>query len=278
MTSFARTFALILASGLASHAAAQTTDTTAPSPPRLDGDWSFAAIPESKATLAVAEFSSGLGLVARCVDGTFDVLVHGLPAAPGRETTREIALAVGEDGEERTTVWQVGTDRTTAFSRLPARVARQLAEGGKLQVIVPGAEGERRTRYEMQLSPSGEAIEKTLTACGRPLVDPRDTRAEGNGQSGLPAPITWARTPQPNYPMFPGVAGEGYVGLSCVVSDDGRLNDCQIESEHPPRQFFGQAVERSLGRARVKLDDDGVASGQTLGGRMIVFVVAFRLD
>lgn len=245
--------------------------------PSRDGDWTLAELPERKATLAVAEFSSGLGIVVRCVDRTFDVLIDGLPSAPGQDLSREIGLVVGEDGEEDTTVWTVGADRTSAFSRLPARVARQLAKGGKLQVIVPGAPGERRTRYEMALDPSGQAIEHTLGACGRPLVDTRDYEARGNGQDGLPSPVTWARMPQPNFPMVPGVAGEGVVTMSCVVQDDGRLEDCLIESEHPGGHFFGRSVERSLGRARLKVEEEAAANGLSLEDRFVVFTVKFRL-
>ena len=244
-----------------------------PAPVQGGGDWILSEIPENKATIAIVEFSSGLGLAARCVDGVFDMIVYGLPSVGDRESTREIALAVGENGDERTTVWQVGSDRTSAFSRLPARVARQLAEGGRLQVIVPGAPGARHTRYEMELDPSNAAVEKTLTACGRPLVDPRDIQTIGNGQNGLPSPIVWARVPSPQFPRLPGRSGEAYVGLSCKVIDGGRLDDCQVESEFPPRQLFAPAVLRSMGRARLKLTDEGVANGATLHGGVITFVV-----
>jgi len=243
-------------------------------------DWVVTALPAQKTTAAVAAFTSGLGIIARCQNGVYDVIMAGLPEAPRGETTRDLGVAVGDAGEIRTTVWTVGSDRTTAFSRLPAIVARSLAKGGKLQIVVSGNAGERRTRYVMALNPSSTAIEQTLSACGRPLVDLRDDRLEGNGQSGLPSYYVWVRPP---FPLFPDpVAGrsitEGYVALSCVTQTDGRLADCQVESEQPPRFNLSRHLIRSLDNTRVGLSEEGLAKGATVANHVVAFTVNFRME
>ena len=131
-------------------------------------DWTLTSAPERKAVLATIDFTSGLTIAARCVDNAYDVLITGLPEATRGSTSRELGIQAGDQEQPYTSVWTVGTQRSMAFSRLPAVVARDLAKGGKLQVIVPGNNGGPRTRYVMELDPSSTAIEQTLTACGRP--------------------------------------------------------------------------------------------------------------
>lgn len=243
-------------------------------------DWTLSVMPEHKATVAMIQFTPGLTLVARCMDGVYDLLIRGLPAAPGRDLTRELGFMVGEAGEARMTIWTVGEDRTTAFSRLPAPVARLLAQGGPLQITVPPGQDRRRIRYVMALDPSSTALGETLRACGRPLVDPRDDDAEGEGQDGLPTAIVWGRQPRASFP--PPVRGRspthGYVVLSCRALADGSLRECEVESEHPRGFELSDAALRSVDRARVRATDEAVAHGFTLEGRMVVFTMNFRLE
>ncbi len=244
----------------------------------------LASVPERKATIATINFTSDLGIVARCVDGVYDILITGLPEAPRRAMSRDLGIQVGDQEEPYTSVWTVGTNRNTAFSRIPAVVARDLAKGGKLQVIVPPpTPGAPRTRYVMDLNPSSTAIEQTLTACGRPMVDPREARAEeidGNGQDGLPDTVQWASLPRPTFPES--VNGrsplEGYVVLSCVLTAEGRMTECQTESEQPSGYNLWRSVERSLPRARLKLSDEAAAAGLSLAGRMVRFSVNFKME
>lgn len=167
--------------------------------PEEPQDWILTRVEDRKATVATIDFTPGLDLVARCVDGVYDLFILDLPEAPRDALTRELSVSIGEGGDVRTTVWTVGDDRTTAFSRIPAMVARQLANGGKLQIVVPASGDQRRTRYVLDLDPSSSALEETLAACGRPLVDPRRQEVEGNGQDGLPPGAAWARAPRPHF-------------------------------------------------------------------------------
>nr|WP_316627371.1 hypothetical protein [uncultured Brevundimonas sp.] len=263
--------------------AAATPALAQETPPPVE-DWMLASVPERKATIATINFTSDLGIVARCVDGVYDILITGLPEAPRRAMSRDLGIQVGDQEEPYTSVWTVGTNRNTAFSRIPAVVARDLAKGGKLQVIVPPpTPGAPRTRYVMDLNPSSTAIEQTLTACGRPMVDPREARAEeidGNGQDGLPDTVQWASLPRPTFPES--VNGrsplEGYVVLSCVLTAEGRMTECQTESEQPSGYNLWRSVERSLPRARLKLSDEAAAAGLSLAGRMVRFSVNFKME
>lgn len=246
-------------------------------------DWTLTSVPERKAVMATIDFTSGLAIAARCVDGVYDVLITGLPDAPNRSLSRELGIQAGDQEEPYTSVWTVGTQRNAAFSRIPAVVARDLAKGGTLQVIVPPTSGGPRTRYVMELAPSSTAIEQTLTACGRPMVDPREVRADeidGNGQDGLPTSVAWQTMPRPTFPQS--VNGrsprEGYVVLSCVTDERGGLTDCQTESEQPAGYDLGRSVERALPRARIKLTDEAAAMGRPLAGRMIRFAVNFKME
>lgn len=241
------------------------------------------SVPERKAIVASIGFTSGLNVAARCVDGVYDVLVTGLPEAPLRTTSRELAIQMGDEPEAYSSTWTVGAQRDTAFSRVPAMVARKLAEGGKLQIIVPATSDTPRTRYVMDLSPSSTAIAQTLTACGKPMIDPRMVRAEeieGNGQDGLPAAVTWQTMPRPTFPspVKDRMVLEGYVVLSCVAAEDGRLDQCEIESEQPAGYNLGRAVKRSIPRARLTLTEEAAANGRPLAGRMIVFAVNFKME
>lgn len=241
-------------------------------------DWTLTVVPNRKATIATIEFSTGLSLAARCINGVYDLLITGLPDAPRADTSRELGLKVGEETELKTSVWTVGTQNGTAFSRLPAIVARRLAKGGELQILVPAAGAQRRTRYVMALDPSSTALEQTLKACDRPLIDPRDNTREGEGQEDLPDGLIWTRPPRPQYPFFISNFSpkRGYAALSCVTTAEGRATDCQIESEQPPGYGFGRAALNSLDAARLNLAP--INDGRPLAGRLFAFTIAFRLD
>lgn len=246
-------------------------------------DWTLTSVPERKAVMATIDFTSGLAIAARCVDGAYDVLISGLPEAPRRDMSRELGIQAGEQEVPYMSVWTVGTQRNTAFSRIPAVVARDLAKGGKLQVIVPSTSGGPRTRYVMDLDPSSTAIEQTLIACGRPMVDQREARAkeiDGNGQDGLPDTVQWQTMPRPVFPAS--VNGrsplEGYVVLSCVLTDAGQMTECQTESEQPAGYNLWRSVERSLPRARLKLSEQAASAGLSLAGRMVRFSVTFKME
>lgn len=262
--------AIIAVAGLLTAGAAMAQGTTAPS----TDDWDMTRNPSKKAVLAHIGLSSGLTIATRCLDGKFDVMFAGLPAAPGRELTRSLTLTWDEK-PERGSTWNVTTDRTVAVADYPAATARQLREGGRLRVTVPNGAGPgRNLTHDVELPPSSAAIAETLSACGKPLEDPRDALLPDVPAGGLSAPAVWARAPQITYPSSSRYAA-GYAVVTCVTQADGMLDDCVIESEHPTDGRFGEAVLRSLRRARV--DIPGHEAGR-LPPQMVGFRATFVMQ
>lgn len=246
--------------------------------PPVGEDWQVHRAPEQKAIVAAAAFDNGITLVARCSDNVFDLILSGLPEARGKDIERQLIFIIDDEADQKPYSWTVGDDRTVAFSRVPAMIARQVAEGGNLQIVIPAEPGGRRTRYVMELTRSGSAIEETLTACGRPLVDPRDDRLEGDGD-GLPNGIEWVRPPRPFFPDSPaGRPSVGYVTVSCLVGTDGRPEECQTESEQPPGFNLGRAALRALNSARLGQNEEARLAGRPFEGAMIVFTTTFRME
>ena len=233
-------------------------------------DWALVESPEHNAVIAITSFDNGITLAGRCVNGVFDVTVAGLP--PSRGYSRIVRVSVGDEALRQET-WTVGADPAIAFSRLPAPFARRLAVGGKLQIAIPGTDGQRGTRYVMELPPSPTTLERTLTACGRSLVDPRDTNLDRDAPDGLSEGLDWAMRPRIELPDS--VRGRyvtrATVTTSCVVAETGALTDCLIESEHPGGFGHGREVVRSLRTARVR----SLTPEISLGGQMVTFTVNF---
>lgn len=238
--------------------------------------------PDRKATIALVEFDNGISIAARCVDSDFEVLLTGLPEAARRDTSRELRVSIGDElmGAE---TWSVGTVRSTAFSRVPAPFARRMVEGGRIQIGVPGTQGRPSTRYVMELTPSSEALSRTLTACGRPLVDPRDLLISRNAsdglaqspQDGLPT-LAWGTRPSAAYPeQNDSIAENGSVTLSCLVETDGSLDQCVVESEHPAKFGFAEAALKAARRARIVSTP---TPGEGIEGRMILYSTNFILE
>ena len=149
--------------------------------------------------------------------------------------------------------WNVTTDPTAAIADFPAPFARRLRQGGRLQVrIADGAGPGRPIRHDLTLPPSGGAIDQTLSACGRPLDDRRDSDLKAVAEGGLTVGARWGRRINPRFPNTR--YAEGFVTVSCVASPAGRLSDCQVEAQHPGDGRFGQAVLRAAEDATIAYD------------------------
>lgn len=244
-----------------------------PVPTPASQDWALVERPDRNTVMAVTAFDSGIILTSRCVNGAFEVTINGLP--PARSGfSRELRVAVGEE-ELQTQTWTVGADRSAAFSRLPAFLARRLAKGGQLQIAVPGPRDWPSIRYVMDLPPSPAVLEQTLSACGRPLIDARDIQMSANAPDGLSDGIDWVSMPAivPPDSVNGRYVTRGSVSVSCLVTAAGRLRDCLVESEHPAGYRLGQAVLGSVQGGRVRSTADLVGS---LEGKLVVFTVNFR--
>lgn len=238
-----------------------------------DADWEVLRDSAKKSLIAYIPVTTGLVLAVRCVDGALDGVITGLPQFPAGRLTRPLGLAFGDERMHQTR-WSVTTDRTVAISDYPAAFARSLKRGGPLRIMIPGgAEDGRNLRHDLVLPPSSAAIEETLTACNRPLEDPRDALLPDIEENGLPTGFHWATPPRPRALM--NLTTQGYVVATCVAQADGSLNTCQIESEQPPKARLGEAVLRSTRDARI--DTGGQPEGQ-ITPRMVAFRVNFYRD
>ncbi len=236
-------------------------------------DWTLARNESGKVLLAYTEFDVGIGIAIRCSDGGLEALISGLP--PSDEDLRTLGIGFppveGEEdsGRIHDQQWNVAVDKTMAVSGLPAPFARNVRKGGSLQLRVPGAgEGGRTIRYVLDLPASNAAIDQTLAACGRPLVDPRDAAWEDVGQNGLPSDLNWSRPPRPSYPGTPRYE-RGFAVVSCIADPQGRPQDCVVETEHPRDAGFGEATLRATRAARLTntLNPDAAISPQRFNFR-----------
>jgi len=254
-------FGLILAVVTASPALAQQSD-----------DWEIVRQPEEKTVFTYLPTTTNLVLGFRCVDGVYAAFIAGLPEARRNARTRTLQIKIG-DSEMGDTVWNVTTDRTVALADYPAPLARELREGGAVTIVVPrGADDGRNIRYELTLPGSSAAIDETLTACGRPLADPRDALLPDIEEGGLPPGLVWAEQPRPRYPMTNYM--EGVAVLSCMMKPDGGLEQCVVESEFPADGRFGEASLRGVDRARLNSPNETVGSYLQ---RIVAFRVVYRM-
>ena len=233
-------------------------------------DWDIARDPGRRMVTAAIPVTTGLGLVVRCRRGGYEALILGLPPQEGE--TRRLDIAFG-DNELHPETWNVSVDPTIAVSGLPAPFARQLRQGGRMQIRVPNATTDGRAmRHVLDLPPSTTAIDETLTACDRPLEDPRDALIEDVGPGGLPAGLAWAEAPRPSYPIgspYP----RAFVVLSCLTTREGELEQCVVEAEHPIGGYFGEAALHGASRARLQVSG---APDQPLPVRRIIYQTNFR--
>lgn len=237
-------------------------------------DWDVQIDPAAKSTIAFVTLTSGLSIAVRCKDGSLDAVMAGLPEAPRGRTIRTLRIGFGDD-EPTDSRWNVTTDRHVAVADYPSSFARSLREGGDLKVTIPGGAGEGRDlRHELKIPPSSAAIERVLTACGKPLEDPRDALLPEIGENGLPEGLTWARPPRPRFPSRSRYVA-GYAVITCVAGPDGRLSQCQTEAQHPVDSDFAEAALRSTDDAR--LTNPNETPGQIIP-RLVGFRASFYLD
>lgn len=234
-------------------------------------DWTLDR--RSRNLLAYITLDNGLSLGARCRKGSYNVVIAGLPPSPAGAETRLLKVAFGE-GDLRDETWNVTTDPTVAIASFPAPFARSLRHGGRLRVLVPGGATEgRNLLYDLELPASASAIDETLTACDRPLIDAADAGMEDIKPTGLPEHVTWRDRPRPRYPLGASYAW-GYVVVTCLNNPDGTLRNCQIEASQPEDGYFDDVALRGVRDARIASDIEPDGQMRT---RRIGFRITFRM-
>lgn len=226
-------------------------------------DWDYGEDPARNLSIAAVTFEN-FGVAVRCLDGHLGVVFSGLPAASGLRTIRHRI----DDGEEYAASWISGPDSSSAFAIWPRHVATGLSRGGRLSVVVP--DGEETVRYSVELPASGTSVRRVFNACGHDL-EAADAPAAPDGENL--AGLVWRRVPYPDVPSRTN-SEAGLAGLTCEVRDDGRLQDCQIESEFPAGSGFGRAARSAAHRRGQVSLADGATTG--IAGRRISFMARYR--
>ncbi len=238
-------------------------------------DWAFATDARAKVTVAGLATTAGVTVAVRCVDGGLEAIMTGLPAIDAEE--RRIGVGIGDEPIHDET-WNVAINNTVAVSQLPAPFARRLRNGGALNLrFAGGGEGGRDLRYIIDLPPSPAAIDRTLAACDRPLVDPRDAELAAIGDGGLPVNLNWERRPRPRYPSDMRYA-KGFAVVTCMASSDGAVRDCVVETEHPRDGGFGRATLDGTRNARLvnTLDPGAPISPARVAFRAVYYIAGYE--
>lgn len=224
-------------------------------------DWDFGQDPARKLTIAAMTFDN-FGVAVRCMDGSFSVVVSGLPVASGR---RSLGWRMGE-GPDQQTSWVSPPDSASAFAVWPRSVATGLSRGGALQIAA--RDGETTRRYAIDIPPSSQAVGRVFEACGLNLLAPTTAAPSGESFAGL----RWTRAPEPSFPDRDMSYSAGMAALRCTAQADGSLRGCEVESEFPVGVGFGRAAVLGAHRSgRVA----AVERGQSIGDRTIVFLVRY---
>lgn len=228
-------------------------------------DWDLTTNAEQQLTLATLDFGANV-LALRCRAGDLDMLVTGVPVSTG--ATRKVRVSAGAIAAEDQ-VWIAQPGQPVLGAAEPARLARQLRAGGDLDIrLDPEGPTDRSHRYRLTVPASAAAVDAVLTACGKPLDEPRDLLVR------VSEPVTWSAMPIPAFPRSPAAqtAGRGRVGLSCIVSPEWGLTDCRVESETPPDADFGASALRSARDARL----NPPTNGTDIRGQLLVFAMQFE--
>ena len=236
-------------------------------------DWDLQRNAEQNSVVAYSAFDNGLTIAVRCDGTTFQALIDGLPAV--RSYVRPLRVRFPGMGADQNQTWNVAIQPTIAVSDFPAEFARRVRLGGNMDIVVPGGgEGGRNLRYVINLPASNSAVDQTLQACGRPLIDPRDVERTDIGERGLPVDIEWSRRPAATFPAN-AKYGRGLAVVSCLNSSEGVLQNCQIEAEYPQNAGFGAAALRSATRARLR---NAAGPATPMASRVVAFRVNFFVE
>lgn len=236
-------------------------------------DWDLRVDESQQVTLASAAYSSGQTLAVRCRAGVLDVIVSGL--GHDADPTRYIELTF-PDGRIENPTWFNSADGNLAFSGTPARVARHLRRGGRLELATGPLENPELPlqRHIYDLPPQSAAVDRVLSACGVPLADARDDLVQWRMPRGSTA--FWKQMPSPEYPSEAAASGvaTGMAVLSCVIGAEGQMRNCRVERESEGRMGFGAAALRGVRSARLDL----AARGAPQPGQLLIGVFHFRVS
>ncbi|NBW08961.1 MAG: hypothetical protein EBR82_13145 [Caulobacteraceae bacterium] len=225
--------------------------------------WDLSVDPAHDRIGAGVAFEGGVHLTVQCERGSLDVDLGGMSATAGSsfdlETTRS-------DGVARVSWWRQHPD-APVLTTSNVRQARFFRAGGRMVFSSPTGDA-RPGRLEMPLPTDSTNLDRVLTACRLPLVDPRDALVD----------VGDLLLERPRLDIRGNVSRGGdlsrvkaiMVQLSCIVRD-GALAECQSDFEVPsmPREVaaaarLGRATAEGANGHVLKLSDPAAAEGRVV--------------
>lgn len=216
--------------------------TTAAAQESSDG-WDVSRDAASDRTIASVSYDGGLSLGVRCLQGTLDVIVIGLPT--GTTADPELTMSLGAAPEE-TSAWLRGPQGELLSFSAP-RHGRLLAQAGTVTFSGARAEG-GVWRQTVDLPQDGSGVDQALQACGLRLRDERDLRPSVDE---LLTEDYFVVAPE-----FPEITtGQRSFEVSCIVAEAGRLTNCVTEQIRPRDDTAAPALAAALEAAELSLGD-----------------------
>lgn len=220
-------------------------------PAMAQDGWDVETDAERGITVASVIYEGGVGIAVQCSDYTLDLALLGIPVATEDEVAdggrRVLETGLSADDLTRSQ-WKAEAGSPVALSRFSARFARSLKQGGSYIVQIPAGDGRPVRRMAIPLPSDGQGLNAPLTACGYRTEDPRDALPLVD-----PSLVDGWRTR--GYDFGGGeITAEYRLEISCVVTDNDRVRDCQIESERPSDGRIGRQMIERQSRIRVRHD------------------------
>ena len=213
---------------------------------QTDDDWAFAQDASKHLTVAEVRYTSGHAIIVQCAGEELKIGLTGLPP-----TTRASRLlgATRADGATDTQSWLVGEDGTL-ISALPARDARFMRVGGKMQFRSTSGQASP-IEASFDLPTQHANLDRVLTACGYPLQDDRDALPRAAPDLRL------LRTPQAG--DIGGRPGRS-LEMSCIIQG-GAYGQCR--ADHLLKgQSARDARRDATGRNGSRLHPDDMAANE----------------
>ncbi|PZO01784.1 MAG: hypothetical protein DCF28_09515 [Alphaproteobacteria bacterium] len=226
--------------------------------------WTIIPSSATQSRIVAATWSDGTNVVARCDSGKLTAFVRLTERMSGPAvyvlTQRENDVPIGG-------WWVVSDDGSSAVSRNPRYLVRDLKQGGRLDVVLKSRDAPDR-EMTLALPDQTTELDSVMSSCGL---------------TGTPNPITpdrpaaqWRERPRPTASDFPAAALAanitGQVVVNCLVSESLQPESCIVVDEVPAGAGFGPAAVQIVSRGKLAV----VRSSADLGD-VPAFTITIRL-
>jgi hypothetical protein len=220
-----------------------------------ESDWDYAVAEDGTSSVASVGYSSGFVVSVTCYGGgMINVVMTGLPPVGG---DRYSVGATRADGRT-TTVPTATLNSGTLSVEYDERIARVMRGGGELTLRLERGQSPPVV-VQVDLPEQHTNLDRVIAQCGRRLEEPRDA---------LPILVDLQSAPRASFPPArrarTGSSEWARVEISCVVSPETRLEDCQIEHQDGGDSSYGSAVSRAYDGVRVDVTDPTAAAGRVV--------------